>query len=326
MSLENWNYAPDGITAANLGPNDYLEDRKTGKEQYSPGTATANRSFIVRWGARSRFLDDLLGYSYLDVSDNVLRVLPAEHPEIENFFAEDATVEGEGVLGATLSDSCDWTIARINVNYKSRDYAVLADNAVSTELERYTSRTFAVAAENLTLQGNMQFVTTCSVLQSPPTKLTMSMECTYVWHEVPANPDQPFIVPNLTAITNCVGRVNSVTFDPTALNAPPGTVLFLGLDPKMVCGKLCADTSPAPLGNYHWEIQMKFLYRNNGQKTASRRCARGISGSVTEYAGHNWVYNVDASLNDWDLITSDGTTTGPRVYTSANLNTLWDIG
>lgn len=331
MSLELWNYAPEGKTADNLGPMDYLEYRDTGKEQYSPGASTANRTFITRWTARARFLDDLLGYSFTDSAKNIYRILPAEHPEIENFFAEDATVEGFGKLGSTFADTVDWTCSKINCNYKPRDYFIKDDKAIVSEQERYTSRQFVYSSDYLTLQGNMILVSNCKVLASPPGRLTPAVEAVYTWHEVPADPVKPFIIPNLTAVTACLGKINSVTFDVFGLNAPPGTVLFVGLDSKMQTPKLSGETATNPVGNYFWELMFKFLYRNNGQVTVRSTCGdhrRGLvtgnSGPITEFAGHNYVFNLD--LNRYDLVTNTGFVDGTRIYTSTDLNTLWTLG
>jgi hypothetical protein len=326
MSLSTWNYNPN-VPNDKLGSKDYKELKESGKEQYSPGAATANRVFMVNWDYRPDFLDALLGYSYLDGNNSIKRILPDEHPEIDNFFAEDATVEGMGVLGASDLDSISWTNAKIATNYKPRDYFVKADNQVTSEQDRYTSRTSTFAGEMLTLQNGVKFVSSQRVLSAPPGRLTATQDVQMTWHEVPALPNNPFVIPNLTAVTNCMGKVNSVPFDVNGFNYPPGTVLFYGIDPKMVTGKLAGDTATNPNGNYHWEITMKFLYRNNGYVTVTQggsSSSGGGAGSISEYAGHNYFWEM--SLGRFDLVTIDGRINGQRIYLTADLNTLWTIG
>jgi|SRR5579884_1879453 len=322
MTLAAWNYSPP-VPDDGLGALDYKELKESGKEAYSPGASTANRVFMTNWLVRVNFIDALLGFSYLDANNNVKRILPDPHPEIPTFYAEDASVEGFGVLGL---GAFRWTNAKITSNYKPRDYFVLADNQVTSELQRYTSRTAAFAADYLTIGGGMKFVTSGIVLAAPPGRITTSMELQYTWHEVPALPTSPFIIPNLTAINNCIGKVNSTAFDVSGGNYPAGTVLFCGVDPKMVTPKLSVPTTVN--GNFAWEITFKFLYRNNGTwggGSSSYVPGSGfVGGGGGEIAGHNFLW--DQANARWDLVTSDGTASGPRIYQSADLNTLWTIG
>ncbi len=331
MALQNWIYN-GGVSVDTLTSNEYTEYKDSGKESYSPGQATANRSFLVGWDFRPQFLDDLLGWSYLDSNNAVKRILPDEHPEIDNFFAEDATLEGIGVLGASDNNTISWTTAKVNTNYKPRDYAVKADYLVSSELDRYTTKTYAFSADYLTINGQMKFNTPAGkgqVLQSPPGRITTAMELSYVWHQVPAKNTNPFIIPNLNAINACIGCLNCKPFDPNGGNYSEGTVLFVGVDPKMVTGKKNGSTATNPVGNYFWEITFKFLYRNNGAGAVGSSCGGSPAtgcleiGQMPEYAGHNYIYNIQQGI--WDLVTSDGTFCGQRIYGYADLNSLWSI-
>lgn len=315
MSLSSWNYQPN-VEPDALGDNDYFELKESGKESYSPGASSANRLLMCNWDVRPDFLDDLLGWSApgSQGQGTIHRVLPDEHPEIANFYAEDATIEGIGPPGMSDNNAISFTNAKVQVNYKPRDYLVLADNQITTEQDRYTSRSAEFIGDYLTLNGGMRFVATGATLASPPGRITTSMSLVYTWHEVPGLNSNPFQIPNLSAVSNCIGRVNSVPFDTKAGNYPVGTVLFVGISPKMVTPKLSDGSSTSPFGNHFWEIQLNFIYRNNGYT------------SYSEYAGHNYVFNIDPKVNKWDLVTSDGTVGGPRIYQSADLNSLWTLG
>jgi hypothetical protein len=330
MALERWIYNPPGIEGQleDLEDDEYTEYKESGKESYSPGASTANRMLICNWDVRADFIDDLLGYSYLDITDNVHRVLPDEHPEIDNFFAEDATVEGKGVLGASDNDSISWTLAYINVNYKPRSYALLedGDKSLKSEQDRFTSRLGTFAAEFLTINARMQYHVSGRILEQPPGKIVNTQEILMTWHEVPALEKKPFIFPNLTALTNCYGKVNSTVFDPNGYAFPIGTVLFLGVDPKFNTPKLAGDTATTPIGNYFWDLTLKFLYKNNGP------LANGVPANPAgaTVAGHNYLYDIQGQI--WDLVeTAPGTgrqipVTPQVIYENTDLNSLWTIG
>jgi hypothetical protein len=256
---------------------------------------------------RPSFLDSLLGWSYLDGANAIHRILPDEHPDIANFFACDASVQGRGELDHNDNNAIDWTIAEVTANYKPVPYDVKSDNEITTELDRYVTRIYSFSADYLTIQGNMKWVSRSpagQALSSQPGKTTGTMSMQYVWHEVPGKASNPYVVPNFNAIISCLGRVNSVPFDPNGADCPAGTVLFIGVDPKMQTPKLTDEV-------FYWEITLSFLYRNNGP---------GIGG---ETAGHNYIF--DAANNRWDKVTADGTAGGTPIYGSADLNSLFTI-
>lgn len=311
MSLDSWNYAPD-VAEDNLGDMDYMELRDTGTESYTPGDSSATRIFMVRWDRREDFLADLLGYSAINSTGNgINRTIPDEHPDLDLFFAMTAQVtKGLGVLSEQPNNAASFTNAVITTEYKPRPYAVLPDTAITTELDRYVERPMTVAANFLTLQGTMEFVSAPSgvIIQNPPNKLSSQINFQYIWHEVPADPNHPFIPPNFTAMNNCLGRVNSVTFDADVLNAPAETVLFLGYEPKLVPPRFSATQTDML---YTWEITLMLGYMNNGT---------GLDGHT---AGWNHIYRIDQ--NGWDLVTTNGTSGGNEIYLNADLNTIFTI-
>jgi hypothetical protein len=253
----------------------------------------------------------LLGYSYINNSNGISRVLPDEHPELDLFYAYKASADGKGVLGDTDSDSISWTVAYVNTDYAPVPYNVLEDSAINSEEDRYVERQMTISANFLTLQGTMKFVTDSShsVIQNPPNKFTCALNLQYTWHWVPADmsgTNTAFIPPIIGQVNACLGQVNSLVFDPDCLNAPVGTVLFLGMEPKLITPKLSSiETS----GQYYWEIVYHFLYMNNG--TAA-------DGNT---AGHNYIYHVTSGV--WDLVTTDGTSGGNTIYQKTDLNQLF---
>ncbi|WP_020469322.1 hypothetical protein [Zavarzinella formosa] len=315
MSLENWTYVPVGVSTEDLGAYQYLEGKETGRESYSSGGSQCTRVFLVAWDQRGRFIDDLLGYSYIDGSGRICRVLPDSHPEISNQYATDCSVEGIGQLGIARTGTAfgSWTTAVITANYKPRPYAIDSDSDVSyysvvgdhPELHRYLTRNSTFSVEMLTVQGAMKFVTSQRAIPNPPGKAIGTIGLQYVWNEVPAISFNPFVIPNLSAIKACFGKVNNTVFDGGGGNYPPGTVLFLGVDPQQIMPRLNGD-------NYYWTITFSFLYRDNG-----------FVESLGENAGHNYLFE---PTTGWDLVTTDGTSGANRIYQSADLNTLFNLG
>jgi hypothetical protein len=64
----------------------------------------------------------------------------------------------------------------------------------------------------------------------------------------------------------------------------------------------------------YWDLQYKTLIRDNGDVTI---------GGVTERAGHNYIF--DTVAGRYDLVTTDGTTSGKRIYETAELNDLFTV-
>jgi hypothetical protein len=268
---------------------------------------------------RLDFLNELLGYSALDGDNNIMRTLPDLHPEITNFFANDATVDGVGPVGQSDAGSVSFTLAKVTTNYKPRPYDLLTDDEVSgfdvtgdnPEFHRYLTRKYSFNIDYLSVNGSMMFVTatgspsTKRTIPNPPGKAVGTMGLQYVWTEVPAITSNQFSPPNLTAVKSCLGKVNSEVFDAGGFNAPAGTILFVGIDPQMVMPKLNGDT-------FYWEITFSFLFRDNG-----------YNSTYSEEQGHNYLFRPELG---WDLVTVDGTSGGDKIYQTTNLNTLLKIG
>ena len=322
MALSTWTYVPQGSGPPPLyGDTDYSEQLNSGN--ISAGSnASCTRIFFIKDEVIPSFLDALLGYGQVSNVGAVQRVLPDPHPVFNNMYASEATVERMGLNPLSVqypNKTARSTTAKVTATYKPVDYEVVADTGSIAEQYRFVSRSKLPAGEYFSIDATGMYY--CNKvnpdgkhvsLASPPGRITASAEITMTWHAVPPNTaTSPFIEPNCAAITNCLGRVNSVAFDPAHYNYPAGTVLFMAAEPRMVANRV---TTGAANYNYYYEITMKFLYRNNGPSAV-------VAG---EYAGHQFVW--DQANRRYDLITTTGLTGGNRLYETADLNTLFQIG
>jgi len=392
MSLVNWILASSSIQNDQLPPMQY-KMAKGFRGQFStfnPGNSGVPIEYLVGWDSAAasatsdssgggyftpdannlqNFLSDVLGYSYIEQVglDEYLihRVLPDALFDWPVFYAQSAMVEGWGPCAqGTSTYEIIYPTARVTVDYKPIDFAVLPDDELSgeigQELERYVTRGFGFDSQYLTVNGQMKFCTNPqNVVAVQPGKITSTQELNYTWHQIPALSANPFIPPNLSAIMNCIGTVNSLPFDTVAgINAPPGTVLFSSCDVKMELPSLGGSEAAGSLvqgGLYYWTITFKFSYRNNGvydttdpgHTTTKYYPGHGGNPQLNGVPiGHNFIYRtygatggttngIALNLPFWDLITNDGTFTitagtpptvsGVTIYQSTDLNTLFTI-
>ena len=306
-------------------------ERPDYRERFGDDSSQSTRVFDVPWFQRNYWRGQTLGYSLLtqkqvldvfgfptgDVIPNstyLSRVLPQQHPEQPWLYAIDADLlEGVGIPGLNFNTGMiafyrvepafAEGYARFAVTHRALDYDVLSDATVNgDELRRYVSRFETYAAENLTLNGSQyKFLGTTQSIQVNPVKLFPTKELTYLWHEVPIVPEK--------AIKACIGKVNSVAFDansPTLRAAgiytgyDPETLLFLAPSWKRYYTKV---------GTLAYDVSYKFLYRPKDPNT-------GAGG---------WNQFFRGSTFGFQLITSDGTTGGKRVYDKADFAQLFQI-
>ncbi len=299
MSLSEWTliaaWDDTESTIEDLWDFEYLESQKSGTGGTSLGASNAQRIFYVRWDRLPAFLDDCLGWSKYNVSfDGINRVLPDEHPAYKNFWATDASWEGLGVgIQGTDSDIKDLTqfiqfpLAKVTVNYKPVDYPIEEDDFIESELDRYVTKkpTFGMEFMKVDTGGaTFRWVTRSGhdLVNNPPALPVATMNLEYTWHEVPAEPDNPFVVPQLVQIQECYCHVNSIDFD----GYKEGTVLFLGCEAKLEPPRLSVS------GSYFWELTFKFAVRDNGPWV----------GNSSDRSGWNYLW--DGQYNRWDQVTS----------------------
>jgi hypothetical protein len=200
-------------------------------------------------------------------------------------------------------------------------YAVLSDAQVvalnpqpsTPELSRYVYRKPTYAGDTFPLPGGtFRWV---NAPGSPPnngivppnpqgskgtpiletlSKNNLFTEYTYTWYKVPVFPR--------TAVLNCQGKVNSLTFD----GADPQTVLFEAPD--------FTDPYADVLGNLFQNImyKMRVINRTNIQKAIP-----GFTG------GWNTLYRLTRFFEDFSQDGTMSVADGNRLYDQADLNTLF---
>lgn len=312
MALDSWNFETSS-TGFPIGASTYREDVNSGTGTYSEDGSEVNRVFLVDWYRWRAFVSDCLGYPTYAGGTGVSRVLPEEHPEARSFYASSCKVSPVGVSSVSGNKS-EWKVARIDTAYKPVTYAVRADGDITSELDRFVTRKTLNKGDYLQLQiTSFKWVSRALVngqkqpLGASPGIVTPSKMLEYTWHRIPtrpavlADPNRPFRCPLDGVIPLYLGRVNSTTFDGIY---QPGTVLLTGAEAEMVRPVLST-------GAMTWNVRYFFEVRDHGA---------GIGG---EQAGINYIY--DPLNSRWDLVTTDGTATGQRLYTAANFNTLFVV-
>ena len=295
-------------------------DLTTGTDGYSERFAhdglSTTRNVEVAWLNRQAFINECLGYSYptLFENDGVTRFdrrLPMPHPDLDGFWC--TAVDTIQPLTPSPSAGADpdfhvFSKIQYALHFTSLPFDVEGDPDLYAErgMCRYVERKMNFTGENLSVgHANFKWVTAPNdPIFTPPSKIFPVVELEYVWRKVPAI---PFI-----NINNCLGKVNSATFDvgPYARKwgVPNGgwvaqTVLFVGARAEMISnegsvfGDIMAPTS--------FDIYYKFLYRYNG--------------------GNGWNYFWRPTSAAFELITHNGAAGGNRVYETASLSTLFQL-
>ncbi len=312
MSLSGWTFQTTS-TGFPIGASNYREDINSGGGTFSEEGSEATRVFVTDWDQWPSFVADVLGYSTYGGGTGVLRVLPEAHPQCDAFYASSCKVSTAGVASVAGGQST-WTVARIETAFKPVTYAVLSDEAATSELDRFVTRLTHNKGDYLQLQINtFKWVSRPLVngqkqpLGATPGIIAPSKLAEYTWHQIPAKPviggDQnlPYRCPVDSIIPQYLGCVNSATFDGIY---PAGTVLFVAAEAELIRPVLGT-------GVFNWRVKYFFEIRDNG------------AGIGTEEAGCNYLY--DPINSRWDLVTTDGNSTGQRLYNSANLNNLFII-
>lgn len=338
----------------------YFERPGSPEESYTAGVGKVRRVFDTAWNDRWTFIQGLLGWSQI-LEGNlgkkyIQRVPPQPYKDIRRVFPNDEdevspeqywlfptqleSVQGIGPRGKQSNDIFFYEKARITVTYESLTYTPYSDeytrnkgwldqNGNPSDLFiarpgsvpyaypfRYISRSYQPTAEYLTLPyGQLLWADDGSPAATGAGKIIPTMEVHYTWHMVPSSLNN--VSNQVTHIFNHVGKVNKYEFD----NCPPGTLLLTAVESK-----------PYRLigGGYLNDLTFKMKYFN----------ATNIMG-VPENKGHNHFLKfsqlsirdlppgtiglVPGSTYKYELLSSDGTLTGRRVYDEINFTTLFQI-
>jgi hypothetical protein len=335
MALDNWSEAdPDnGIPKPGEG-NTYWVGTDL-SETYSTDSSAAEVVYFVDWSVRAQFIEDLLGYAQLSNYGNISRVLPEQHPELENFFATDISKVQSWGVDSDDTGFVNIPLAKITASFRPLSYALVADqdlpetdSNIPDETQRYC--TFAYEPHSELLQvglGGFKFCTQINnanpVLQQPPSILTGSIGLKIIWHQVPTKYDpqdttRQFCPPTQFVGLQLAGTVNEYTF----LGYSPGTVLYLGMQPRLVMPRF---GDPAFAHDYHFEIEYSFLIRDNGESQVQGDT--DPEGNQSQ-CGHNYLWQPKLSPARYDLVTSGpnaGDPDGDRMYQYADLYQLFQI-
>lgn len=174
--------------------------------------------------------------------------LPVPVPMIEYF--------DNGRPGTDTALSAVVAVSYRNLEFEVRRDSDLAKTPTQTELERNVVRRIDSSAGFLPLpSGIIKFyegppgVKGNDIPQNANNIISFTSELLYGWIDVP---DPPWV-----AISECVGKVNSVNFD----GARGWPVYFPG---TLLCESPKVERHRSPLGRISWDCWFRFLYRSAG--------------------------------------------------------------
>lgn len=269
----------------------YWEDGDGYQENWATDQAEVTRRLRCEWAKRFSFVDALVGYTEFTANGDLwTRYPPEPAPDVKapaptfaggkfyavsmrlarklGFQSQDnlgrVAFRQRLATGEVLIAGAGDGYAEYDVTYRRLLFEPLADDKVTTELERYVVRRPKFAIENLTLPSQSFKWSTAGDTGTPAgaavpagiasqavagdvTKPFPTMALTYEWLQVPKPPS--------LAINNHQGKVNSATFDASYGNFAAQTLLFHSI-----------DTTPRvyPNGGLYWDINFQFLFRPGG--------------------------------------------------------------
>lgn len=282
-------------TAGTVSFDDYWEGYN---ESFSRGGMSVSRLVQVAWNRRYEFMRETVGYSFLggvlpnNANSTIHRYLPSKHPDAtghpsisSNVYAVSADLDTVvGVPSAAgaggLIDYGSTGLVRYRVKYEPLTYAIQKDDACSSELERFVTKTWQPTVESLSIPGHLFKWSSDNVkITSPIAKVIPGAEIQYTWWDVPATViDGQVMLPSqlMTNISDGVGKVNSAAFDANYTSLFAAKTL-LALPPRI---EATFNAGGFPCYN----ITYKFIYKPNGWNKLYR-VSSGAFAAVTTVAG-----------------------------------------
>jgi hypothetical protein len=279
------------------------------KEKWTTGANEITRVVHCAWEDSDLFKQDCLGWCENNAGD-LERHLPEQHPFYPNMWCVAADlVEG---IGTPVIDEDEgffdfWDLGPEDINpavrlltdpdapppsgrakfvltYRRLPYAVLSDDDVDSEFDRFVERRKSYAIENLPLPGTVfkfQDDNTSAGLEKLPYRLP-SNALIYTWRSVPAD---GLLLPKVLddAIESCLGAVNNAEFDGRYAT---GTLL---------CDAPEVEPIEMANGGRGFDIHFKFIYRSQGWNSKWRP-GRIVSGTFKP-AGFYPIVTADTAAN-----------------------------
>lgn len=306
MALEDWVHDSNAHGSLPIGIKKYREIQLSRKCEFGD-SSQAKLTYQVDWSQYKIFVKDLLGYSEL-VGGAIERILPQQHPEAAYYYADSCTVTPKNRTQSTGQSD----YVTVETTFRPRLYQLKQDSEITSELDRYVTRKTVPKADYLQLNINSykwvsRAIESEKPLAATPGKIAPSRTLEYTWHEVPCrlstvgDPSLEYRCPTENNILRLLGKTNISVFDGVY---KIGTVLFVGAEAELMMPR-------RPDGLYTWQIKYIFEQKDNG------------IAETGEEAGVNYIY--DPIYGRWDLITTNGETTGQRLYNLDELNDLFVI-
>jgi hypothetical protein len=185
------------------------------KEDIEYGVSTATRIIDVAWTSRALAVQQVLGYP--TVNAGVLsRELPERHPEFPFLTASKVSCEGVGkpdgsqfAVNGSGQKYPLYTKCRMTISYTMRPYAILPNEAVQFEWQRFTELTVKPAGELFqypmsTLKWGEGPGTNTPIGSSVSVPVSF-FDLVFKWYQI------PFASIPFDAIGDTLGRVNKTT-------------------------------------------------------------------------------------------------------------------
>lgn len=289
------------------------------------GNSAITLTYRVKYESWKLLYDYIRGFAWWD-GDSLRREIAEEHPTIKGWRCNGNISYDQFKTSFSGDDEPQPEFMKLVATFQPLPYAFLADDEKNYEWERYTSREVEYSADLISSgQGFFKYVDSGIPLATAPTKSETTQILTYTWHQIPvwdgsysgwvdeegipintAINNANLRLPNHYRILNTLNKTNADWFD--IYNHPPGTLLFLGADKKLLEPSLSED-----LFTFYYDIIFKFAYRNAG-------CP--VFAYPQQYAmGWDWSYNW--LRKTYDLYTDDGTSSGKTMYERVDIADLW---
>lgn len=281
------------------------------REAWVPG---ANRTVVncrVPWSSSFDWITDMVGRSYVASvygTNRLRRDLPENNPYDPNQWCTRVEQLDQG--GSSSADATSgWPVsswARYRCTFESMPMGLFTDAQVDAlagsyerELLRYVSRSQkSYAKEQKIPAGAFKIVDDVTPANRLPLhqtgfKTVVMADLTYVWCRIP-------VASTPTTWTSLLGKTNSVTFDswdatnnPQGYSIVPGSALYVGYDDS----------------NRYWD--------------ANESLVCDVVFTI-RYKSGGWNYYLN-NRGQFVEVSLDGTSSGTKPYTSADLHALFTV-